>query len=174
MFQPPQEREKGRHSLRQDRRELPRLRPDHLDPSVVQRLRQHGLGITAKRVLTEQACIAFGGMSHFIRIGPDGAPVIDLKDCTPEDLDRLVDVQVDSFIDGQGDQARGVRRIKFKRMDKRRSLEFLGMHLGLFKEPVPDTADRAIDAIRYLILARTPMGSKAPIAQSRQRGVAGA
>lgn len=131
------------------------------------------LGITAERVLAEQARIAFGGMSRFLRIGDDGEPVIDLSNCTPEDLDQLVEVQVEAFIDGRGEEAKRFRRIKLKPMDKQRALEFLGKHLGLFKDPAADAQDVATDAVRDLVAALTPKGSKAPIAPSRPRGAGG-
>ncbi len=63
---------------------------------------------------------------------------------------------VEDFLDHRGEEARSVRRVKFKLHDKRAALVDLGRHLGLFvdkhKPDVPVEVD--ISDIRDTILKR--------------------
>jgi len=65
-------------------------------------------------------------------------------------------VTVEDFLDHRGEEARSVRRVKFKLHDKRAALVDLGRHLGLFvdkhKPDVPVEVD--ISDIRDTILKR--------------------
>jgi len=120
-------------------------------------------GVTIDRVLNEYARIAFGGMSRFLRVGPDGDPIIDLSRCTPEDLDLLAEATVEDFTEGRGEDARDVRRIKIKLQDKLSALAALGKHLGLGDKSREKTVDRLAQAIAEI----NARGSAAPIATMR-------
>jgi len=116
-------------------------------------------GITIDRVLNEYACIAFRGMSRFLRISPNGDPIIDLSKCTPEDLDLLAEATVEDFIEGRGEDARSVRRIKIKPQDKLAALAALVKHLGLGERAREKTACRLAQAIAEI----NARGSAAPV-----------
>ena len=95
--------------------------------------------VEATRVLTELAKLAFANMLDYMRVGPDGDPVLDFSKLTRDQAAALVEVTVEDYLDGRGEDARKVRRVRFKLADKRGALVDLGRHLGLFKERVEHT-----------------------------------
>src|SRR5258706_4286631 len=92
--------------------------------------------VEATRVLDELAKLAFANMADYMRVGADGDPVLDFSKLTRDQAAALVEVTVEDYLDGRGDDARQVRKVKFKLADKRGALVDLGKHLGLFKERV--------------------------------------
>lgn len=88
---------------------------------------------TADDLVAEYTRLGFTGMSRFMRISDDGAPVIDLSDCTPGDLDLLAEVTVESYQEGSREEPRRIKRIKIKPYDRYHALDKLADHLGLFK-----------------------------------------
>jgi phage terminase small subunit len=92
--------------------------------------------VTAARVLDELAKLAFANMLDYMRVGSGGDPVFDFSKLTRGQAAALVEVTVEDFLDGRGEDARQVRKVRFKLADKRGPLVDLGKHLGLFKERV--------------------------------------
>lgn len=90
--------------------------------------------LTGAEVLEEIRRVAFANMADYMRAGPDGDPVLDFSALTREQAACLVEVSVEDFKDGRGDDARDVRRVKFKLADKLGALGMLGKHFGLLKE----------------------------------------
>lgn len=90
--------------------------------------------ITADRVLEELGKIGFANMQDYIRVTPDGDAYIDLSKLTREQAAALSEVTVEDFTEGRGDDARDVRRVKVKLIDKRAALVDIGKHLGMFIE----------------------------------------
>lgn len=90
--------------------------------------------VTAARVLDEFAKLAFANMADYMRVGPGGDPVLDFSKLTRDQAAALIEVTIEDFMDGRGDDARQVRRVRFRLADKRVALVHLGKHLGLFKE----------------------------------------
>jgi phage terminase small subunit len=78
--------------------------------------------ITMERVAVELGRIGFANMMDYMRIGPTGDPVLDWSSLTREQAAALTEVTVDDYIDGRGENARDVRKVKFKLGDKRASL----------------------------------------------------
>src|SRR6185437_4769390 len=93
-------------------------------------------GVTVERVLAELAKIGFSNMQDYMRVGPEGDPVLDFSALNRDQAAALVECTVEDFKDGRGEDAREVRRVKFKLADKRAALVDLGKHLGIFKERV--------------------------------------
>lgn len=124
------------------------------------------LGVTSERVIAEFARIAFGGMSTFLQITPDGDPMVDLSKCSPEDLDQLAEVTVEDFRDGRGEDARDVRRIKIKPQDKQKALENLAKILGVFKDKGAEATDRQTDLLASFIAEMGKRGSRIPVKPS--------
>jgi phage terminase small subunit len=91
---------------------------------------------TAVRVLEEMCKLAFANMADYFQVGTDGAPRLDWGSLTRDQKAALQEVTVDVFADGRGDDAREVKRVKFRLADKRAVLVDLGRHFGLFKEKV--------------------------------------
>lgn len=105
-----------------------------------QEARAERLQIDADTVLQEIAKLAYVNMRDFIRLTPNGDAFIDLSDLTRDQAAALAEITVEDFLDGRGDDAREVRRVKIKLADKKGSLELLGKHLGLFTDRVDLTS----------------------------------
>jgi hypothetical protein len=93
-----------------------------------------GAVMTAQEALEELTRIARANMQDYMRVGPDGDPVLDYSKLTRDQAAALQEVTVDTHTDGRGDDAREVKRVKFKLADKLRALELLGKHHALFTE----------------------------------------
>jgi phage terminase small subunit len=89
-------------------------------------------GVTADRVVAELAKIGFANMADYLKANPGGDPYLDFSALTRDQAAALQEVTVEDFKDGRGEDARDVRRVKFKLADKRAALVDLGRHLGLF------------------------------------------
>lgn len=97
-------------------------------------------GITQDMVLEELAKIGFANMKNYIGITSDGDPFMDLSELTEDKAAALAEVTVEDFKEGRGEDARDVRRIRFKLYDKRAALVDIGRHLGMST----DSANAAI------------------------------
>jgi phage terminase small subunit len=67
-----------------------------------------------------------------LKVGPTGDPVLDFSALTRDQAAALVEVVVEDFVNGRGEDARDVRRVKFKLADKKGALADMGRHLGMF------------------------------------------
>lgn len=103
-----------------------------IDAAIDERLRD--TRVSAQRVVLELAKLAFANMADYMRVGLDGDPVTDFSNIDRDQAAALSEITVDDFIEGRGEDARAVRRVKFKLHDKRGALVDLGRHLGLFPE----------------------------------------
>lgn len=92
------------------------------------------LEITAERVAAELAKLAFSNMADYTRVNAEGDPYVDLSALTRDRAAAIQEVTVEDYKDGRGEDARDVRKVKFKLYDKRAALVDLGKHLGMFTE----------------------------------------
>lgn len=90
--------------------------------------------ITVDRIMAELAKIGFANMQDYYSVGPDGDPHLDFTSLTRDQAAAIVEITVEDFKDGRGDDARDVRRIKFKLADKRAALVDMGKHIGMFQD----------------------------------------
>ena len=90
------------------------------------------LEISKQRVLEELAKIGFANMADFMTVGPSGEPVLNWQDLTRDQAAALQEVTVDEYVEGRGEDARQVRRVKFKLAPKQAALEQIGIELGMF------------------------------------------
>jgi phage terminase small subunit len=95
--------------------------------------------VSAEAVIGELAKLGFANMANYVRIGGNGDPFVDLSKMTRDQAAAIQEVTVEDFVDGRGEDAREVRRVKFKLADKRAALVDLGRHLGIFKDKVEVT-----------------------------------
>lgn len=114
-------------------------------------------------VVEELTTIAFTGMSKFIRTTSQGDAYVDLSKCTPAELDLISEISVEDFVDGRGEDARDVRRVKVKLIDRLRALEKLGAHLGLGDKGEVGAVDRLTQAVMEI----NARGSAMPIGGQR-------
>ncbi len=92
------------------------------------------LEITKERIVEELAKIGFSNMLDYMRAGTDGDPYLDFSNLTREQAAALAEVTVEDFKDGRGEDARDVRRIKFKLHDKKGALVDMARMLGFMIE----------------------------------------
>jgi len=89
--------------------------------------------ITVENVLLELAKIGFANIDDFIEVDPhSGVPLTNFKKSNRDQRAAISEVTVEEFVVGRGDDAREVRKTKFKLADKRAALVDLGKHLGAF------------------------------------------
>jgi phage terminase small subunit len=92
------------------------------------------LEITKEQIVDELAKIGFSNMLDYMRAGPDGDPYLDFSGLTRDQAAALSEVTVEDFKDGRGEDARDVRRVKFKLHDKKGALVDLAKMLGFMVE----------------------------------------
>jgi phage terminase small subunit len=90
------------------------------------------LEISAANVLGELAKLGFANMDDYVRVVEGGDAVVDLSNMDRDKWAAVQEITVDSYTEGGGEDAREVKRVKFKLSDKRAALVDLGKHLGLF------------------------------------------
>jgi phage terminase small subunit len=93
-----------------------------------------GAVMTGREVLEELSRLGRANMADYMRVGPDGDPVLNFAALTRDQAAALVEVTVEDFLDSRGEDARQVRRVKFKLADKRGALDLLGKYHKLFAE----------------------------------------
>jgi phage terminase small subunit len=92
-------------------------------------------GITLARVASELGRVAFSNMMDYMRIDPaTGDPALDWASLTREQAAALTEVTVDDYVDGRGENARDVRKVKFKLGDKRAALMDIAKLFGWIVE----------------------------------------
>jgi hypothetical protein len=93
--------------------------------------------MAAREVLVELSRIGRANMADFVRaFFGCGDPVAAVDQLTPAQTAALAEVTVEQFIDGRGEDARQVRRIRFKLVSKIGALELLGKHHKLYIDRV--------------------------------------
>lgn len=115
------------------------------------------IDVTVEQVVAELAKIGFANMADYMRVGPSGDPVLDFSKLNRDQSAALSEVTVEDFVDGRGEDARDVRRVKFKLADKRAALVDLGKHLKMFVEKHEHTGK---DGAPIFIVTGVPRGEK--------------
>lgn len=90
--------------------------------------------ISADRVIRELALIGFANADDFMGVTMDGDPYIDVSKLSREQRAAIAEFAVEDYVEGRGEDARSVRRVKIKLWDKRAALVDIGRHLGMFNE----------------------------------------
>lgn len=112
------------------------------------------LGVTRDAVVAELAKIGFSNMLNFMTVGSDGLPRTDFSGLNRDNAAALQELTIDEYTDGKGEDAREVRKVKFKLADKRSALVDLGKHLGMWKDDPTQTAL----TVSFLIEGLEPKG----------------
>jgi phage terminase small subunit len=90
-----------------------------------------GAVASARQVLEELTKIGLANMADYIGLGFE---MREISEMSRDQTAALAEVVVETFTDGRGDDAREVRRVKFKLADKRAALVDLGRHHKLFTD----------------------------------------
>jgi len=97
--------------------------------------------ITQDKVMKELEKIGFSNMLDYITITDGGDPVTDFSALTRDQAAAISEIVVEEYTEGRGDEARKVKRTKFKLSDKRSALVDMGKHLGMFKDHLVHSND---------------------------------
>ncbi|HDZ37156.1 MAG TPA: terminase small subunit [Marinobacter sp.] len=116
--------------------------------------------ITVERIVSELAKVGFSNLGEYFRISKDGEPYIDLSAITEEQSAALQEIMVEDFTDGRGDDARNVRRVKIKTLDKLNALDKLGKYLGMFVDRINLTGEIGIKRIERVIVDPEARGKR--------------
>ena len=92
--------------------------------------------VTIDRIVHELALIGFSNMLDYVTVQPDGTAYVDLSKLTRAQAAAIGELTVETYTEGRGDDAREVKRVRFKLSDKQGALEKLGRHLGMFPTQV--------------------------------------
>ena len=110
--------------------------------------------VTKERLVGELARLGFSNMLDYIRIGTNGDPFIDLSGLDKDTAAAIGEIVVEEFKDGRGEDARDVRKIRFKLHDKRAALVdraklggFLVERKELRLKRLTDLSDEELDAL---------------------------
>lgn len=95
--------------------------------------------ITQDAVLKELAKIGFSNMLDYMTATDGGDLIPDFSALTRDQAAAISEVTVETYVEGRGDDAEEVKRVKFKLSDKRAALVDIGKHLGMFKDKVEVT-----------------------------------
>ena len=95
---------------------------------------------TPERIIAELSRLSFSNMRDYMEVGDDGQPRLNWAKLNRDQAAALIEVTVEEFTEGKGEDARPVRRVKFKLADKRGALVDLGKFIGLDKVPVAPPA----------------------------------
>lgn len=87
---------------------------------------------TLADVVAELEKIAFSNTLDFSKLTPDGDLIPDFSNLTREQAAAISEIQIDTYVDGKGEDAREVKRVRVKLHDKKGALVDLGKHLGGF------------------------------------------
>lgn len=90
-------------------------------------------GISEAAIVAEIRKVAMFNMANALKITSTGDPYIDLSEMSADELAAISETQTEDFLDGRGEDAREVRRIKIKTHDKISALDKLARILGLYK-----------------------------------------
>lgn len=112
-------------------------------------------GVTVDSIIAELAKLGFANMADYMKCSPGGDPYLDFSALTRAQAAALVEVTVEDYTEGRGEESREVKRVKFKLADKRASLVDLGRHLGMFKEKVELSGDLTVSALMQAVDGKT-------------------
>ena len=88
--------------------------------------------ITVADVISELGLIGFANMQDYICTTPEGDAYINLSQLTRDQAAAIGEITCEDYVDGRGEDARDVKKMKFKLLDKRAALVDIGKHLGAF------------------------------------------
>lgn len=121
-------------------------RIEELKAQIVKRVIEK-TAITEAMIIQELALLGFSNMADFVKVGPTGDPYTDFTGLDRDKAAAIGEITVEDFKDGRGDDARDVRRVKFKLLDKRAALVDIGKHLGMFKERVEHSGNVTLETL---------------------------
>lgn len=110
------------------------------------------VGITQDDVLRRLVELGFSNMGDYVTVIESGEPVHDFSKMDRKKWGAVQELTVARYTEGSGEDAKEVKRVKFKLYDPRGPVVDVGKHLGMW----PNKAiDKLAEGLAELI-ARTP------------------
>ena len=115
--------------------------------------------VTPERIVSELASIAFSDLGDYFKLNGSNAS-IDFSNLPIGATKALESITVDEYVEGRGDNAETVRRIRVRLHDKRAALVDLAKTLGMFSDGVnvqvnvnesDQLAEFDVDQLRQLV-----------------------
>ena len=119
---------------------LAKLQKEHADK----------LDLSAEKVLGELSKMGFANMFDYVSLDENGDVHVDLSKLKRDQAAAIHEITVDEYMEGRGEGARVVKRVRLHLADKNRSLELLGKHLKLFTDPDQDKPTRIEVVIQHV------------------------
>lgn len=109
--------------------------------------------VTVENVVRELARIGFANMLDYITVGENGEAFVDLSSLNRAQAAAIGEYIVEDFVDGRGEDARDVRKVRLKLAPKHPALETLAKYLGILTDrhvlegefTVTEIVDRIVD-----------------------------
>ena len=127
----------------------------HISRAVAKRREkmEKKLVTTRDEIAAELYKLAFANMADYIRVSEAGDAYVDLSEMTRDQAAAVTEITVEDFMDGRGEGAREVRRVKFKLESKRLALMDLAKLLGYADERIiVEAAERLRESERSKLL----------------------
>lgn len=115
--------------------------------------------VNADRIIAELVRVAFGTLGDFIRLQPDGTPIIDCSEVGADEMAALSEITQDIYYERTSsdpeDEAEPVKKTKIKLHSKVQALEQLGRIFKLFGDDATDkdTPEQKAARVRAALLA---------------------
>ena len=122
--------------------------------------RSERVQVDADRVLRELCLLGFSNMADFLIPHDDGTASFDFSALTRDKAASIQEFVVDEYMDGRGEDARDVKRTRFKLADKKAALESIGRHLGMFTDKIKVGGDENAPPIAGKLIVTWGDGSK--------------
>lgn len=118
--------------------------------------------LTQEAVLNEYMKIAFFNVGEILEIDGNNDVRFNLARMTDDQSAALSELVIEEYVEGRGDRARKVKRVKFRPDSKQKALDSLSRHLGLFNDKVEVTGGLAARLQEGLLLAARSGALKVP------------
>ena len=100
-------------------------------------------------MLRELCLIGFSNMADFVVAYEDGPATLDFSNMSRVQAAAIQEFVVDEYMDGRGEDARPVKRTRFKLADKKGALVEIGRHLGMFPDKLKVDSDITVIIKQY-------------------------
>src|SRR5262249_55740691 len=97
--------------------------------------------LSRERLAWEAAVAAFSSMANYVRINANGDPEFDWSNVTPEGWAAVRSLTIETYMEGRGEGAREVKRVRFQLYDKNAALLNLANVMGWVAKTRPDSLD---------------------------------
>lgn len=97
------------------------------------------------RIIEELANIAFFNIGHLIEITEDGQLVFDYNQADLSDFAAIGEITVETYVEGRGDDAETVKRVKVKPYDKKAALDSLARIHSMFQDNLNVTKEENLE-----------------------------